>query len=181
MSRIGKAPIEIPKGVEIKIDGQIIKVKGPKGALERTLHPTVKATAEGGTLSVAMVNPDNKSETKYHGLSRTLVANMVTGCSTGFKKTLSLVGVGYRAAADGKGLKMTLGFSHPVNIPAVDGIDFKVEKNTTIHISGASKEVVGQIAANIRSLRPPEPYHGKGVRYIDERIVTKVGKASGKK
>lgn len=180
MSRIGKNPIEIPGGVEVKIDGNKVTVKGPKGTLEREVHPTVKVTMEGSVVKVSQVKEDTQTRC-YFGLSRTLIANMVTGVSSGYQKTLSLVGVGYRAAVDGKGLNLTLGYSHPINFPATPGIDFAVEKNTTIHVAGASKELVGEVAAKIRSLRPPEPYHGKGVRYADEVIQTKVGKASGKK
>lgn len=180
MSRIGKKAITLPKGVELKIDGNHVIVKGAKGQLERELHPSVKVVLDGDQVVVSL-REDTKSLRRFHGLSRTLVANMIEGCSVGFTKKLSLIGVGYRAAPEGKGLKMNLGFSHPINIKPVDGIEFKVEKNTTIFVSGASKEVVGQIAADIRSLRPPEPYHGKGVRYADERIITKVGKAAGKK
>lgn len=180
MSRIGKKPIEIPSGVDVTVNGQLVKVKGPKGQLEKTLHDTVKVDKDGSNVVVSLKDPI-PANARFHGLSRTLVANMVEGCSTGFTKTLSLVGVGYRAAADGKGLNLTLGFSHPVNYPETAGIEFKVDKATTIHITGACKETVGEVAAKIRSIRPPEPYHGKGVRYVDEVIQTKVGKASGKK
>ena len=180
MSRIGKKLIEVPKGTQVTIEGNKVSVKGPKGQLSRVLHEAVEIVAEGDKLAVKLREETNYNQ-RFHGLSRTLVANMVEGCTKGFTKELKLIGVGYRAAAEGKGLKLSLGFSHPVNIKAVEGIDFKVDKNTTIFVSGASKEVVGQIAANIRMLRPPEPYHGKGVRYADETILTKVGKASGKK
>lgn len=180
MSRIGKEPIKVPANVQVSIEGQLVKVKGPKGQLERELHPTVKASQSGDEIKVELVST-GRGDVKFHGLSRTLVNNMVLGVSTGFTKSLSLVGVGYRAALEGKGLNMTLGYSHPIKVPEVEGITFAVEKNTTVTVSGASKELVGQIAANIRKLRPPEPYHGKGVRYTDERILTKVGKAAGKK
>ena len=180
MSRIGKRVIEIPKGVEVSVAGGHVKVKGPKGLLERDFHETVDIVQEGDTLEVRLKD-ETKANRRFHGLSRTLLSNMVVGCSTGFAKSLSLIGVGYRASLEGKGLKLLLGYSHPINVPAVEGIEFKVDKNTSITISGASKEVVGQVAANIRALRPPEPYHGKGVRYTDERVATKVGKASGKK
>ena len=180
MSRIGKKPIPVPKGVDVKVDGALVSVKGPKGNLQRSIHDTISVEMEGDKVVVKMKRPC-KEHSKFYGLSRTLVANMVEGVSQGFTKSLSLVGVGYRAAPEGKGLKLTLGFSHPVVVEPIDGIDFKVDKQTTIHVSGASKEDVGQVAAKIRSFRPPEPYHGKGVRYIDERIIKKAGKASGKK
>ena len=180
MSRIGKRPVTIPSGVDVKIDGNHVKVKGPKGALERTLHSAVKLSQEGTTITVAPVVDDNESK-KFHGLSRTLLSNMIEGCAKGFEKRLKLIGVGYRATKQGKALNFTLGYSHPIVFEAVDGVDLNVDKQTTIIVSGASKEDVGETAAKIRSLRPPEPYHGKGVRYENEHIATKVGKAAGKK
>lgn len=180
MSRIGKRPVEIPSGVEIKVSGQLVEVKGPKGKLSRELHPAVKAVVEGSTLLVSPV-VDDKESMKFHGLSRTLVANMVEGCSKGFEKRLTLVGVGYRAAKQGNSLNLTLGYSHPIIFDALEGVELDVEKQTTVIVRGASKEDVGETAAKIRSLRAPEPYHGKGVRYENERIITKVGKSSGKK
>ena len=180
MSRIGKRPVEVPAGVDVKIDGNNVKVKGPKGSLERTLHGAVKLAQEGSTITVSPVVDDNESK-KFHGLSRTLLANMVEGCSKGFEKRLKLIGVGYRAAKQGKALNFTLGYSHPILFEAVDGVDLNVEKQTTIIVTGASKEDVGETAAKIRSLRPPEPYHGKGVRDENEHIATKGGKAAGKK
>jgi large subunit ribosomal protein L6 len=180
MSRIGKNPIEIPSGVDLKVVGNVVEVKGPKGNLKRELHGSVKVTVEGNVATVAPVVDDQDSK-KFHGLSRTLLANMVEGCSKGFEKRLSLVGVGYRAAKEGSKLNLTLGYSHPILFEAISGVDLNVEKQTTIIVSGASKEDVGETAAKIRSLRPPEPYHGKGVRYENERIATKVGKSAGKK
>lgn len=180
MSRIGKRPVEIPSGIDVKIDGNHVKVKGPKGSLERTLHIAVKLVQEGSSISVQPVVDDNESK-KFHGLSRTLLANMIEGCSKGFEKRLKLIGVGYRAAKQGTALNFTLGYSHPILFEAVQGVDLNVEKQTTIIVTGASKEDVGETAAKIRSLRPPEPYHGKGVRYENEHIATKVGKAAGKK
>ena len=180
MSRIGKRPVSVPAGVEVKIDGNNVKVKGPKGSLERTLHGAVKLAQEGTMITVSPVVDDNDSK-KFHGLSRTLLANMVEGCSKGFEKRLKLIGVGYRAAKQGKALNFTLGYSHPILFEAVEGVDLNVEKQTTIIVTGSSKEDVGETAAKIRSLRPPEPYHGKGVRYENEHIATKVGKAAGKK
>ncbi len=180
MSRIGKKPISVPKGVDIAIDGSIVKVKGPKGQLSRKLHSTVKATVEGGIVNLAPTTED-KSNDRFYGLSRTLVANMLEGVAKGYEKKLTLVGVGYRAAKQGRGLNLSLGYSHPIYFEAVDGVELNVDKNTTIIVTGASKEDVGETAAKIRGLRPPEPYHGKGVRYEDEKIVTKVGKSGGKK
>ena len=179
MSRIGKKPISIPKGVEVKLDGDVVKAKGPVGSLERKLHPAVKMEINGDSISVMPVVEDKESS-KFHGLSRTLVANMVEGVNKGFKKSLSLVGVGYRAAKDKDGVNLTLGYSHPILFKPLPGIKLEVEKLTTIHVSGASKEDVGETAAKIRKLRPPEPYHGKGVRYSDEVIATKAGKTAKK-
>lgn len=180
MSRIGKKPIDVPTGVEVKIEGNLVKVKGPKGSLERELHPAVKVVQEGASLQVNPVVDDNDSR-KFHGLSRTLLANMVEGVSKGFEKRLKLIGVGYRAAKQGSALNLTLGYSHPILFEPINGIDLNVDKLTTIIVSGASKEDVGETAAKIRALRAPEPYHGKGVRYENEHIATKVGKAAGKK
>lgn len=180
MSRIGKQPIQIPGGIEVKLEGNLVKVKGPKGSLSRQIHESVALKMDGSSVLVSPV-VDNNETKKFHGLSRTLVANMVEGCSKGFEKRLTLVGVGYRAAKQGKGINFTLGYSHPIYFEAVDGVDLNVDKLTTVIVSGPSKEDVGETAAKIRSLRPPEPYHGKGVRYESERIVTKVGKSAGKK
>jgi large subunit ribosomal protein L6 len=180
MSRIGKQPIEIPSGVEVKLEGNHVKVKGPKGALERTIPSMVEVKMKGSAVSVQPI-VDNYENKKFHGLSRTLIANMVHGCSKGFEKRLTLVGVGYRAAKQGNGLNLTLGYSHPIQFDPIPGVELNVEKNTTIIVTGASKEDVGETAAKLRALRPPEPYHGKGVRYENERIQTKVGKAAGKK
>lgn len=181
MSRVGKNPIELPKGVTVTMAGRVISVKGPKGNLNHTLHSTIDLKVEGQNVVLAPKSPDDETAPAYHGLSRTLVANMVHGVSTGFSKRLKLVGVGYRAAPAGKGLTMSLGYSHPIVYEAPTGIELKVEGQTTIIVGGADKELVGQVAAKIRGFRAPEPYHGKGVRYEDEVIVTKVGKAAGKK
>ena len=181
MSRIGKKPIILPKGVEVKLEGDLIKVKGPKGSLERKLHSSVVVSIENGVVTVAPKSGE-KSADKFFGLSRTLVNNMVEGVSNGYKKTLQLVGVGYRAAKGASsGIDLSLGYSHPVHFEPPKGVNIEVEKMTTITVSGASKEDVGETAAKIRSVRPPEPYHGKGVRYMDEVVKTKVGKAAGKK
>lgn len=180
MSRIGKKVIELPKGVEVSVSGPVVKVKGPKGTVERKLHDAMGISVEKSTVVVALKAADPELR-KYHGLTRTLVANMVKGVSEGFSKTLTLVGVGYRAAQNGKNVTLSLGYSHPIEFTPPAGIEVKVDKQTNLIISGPEKEVVGQVAATIRNMRPPEPYHGKGVRYSDEVIATKVGKAAGKK
>lgn len=180
MSRIGKKPVELAKGVEVTVSGQNVKVKGPKGTVERVVHNTVSVAVEGSQIKVTP-KTGLKEDSRYHGLTRTLVANMVTGVTQGFSKSLTLVGVGYRAAQNGKAITLNVGYSHPVEFNPPAGIEIKVDKQTTLVISGAEKEVVGQVAATIRGVRPPEPYHGKGIRYTDEVIQTKVGKAAGKK
>jgi large subunit ribosomal protein L6 len=179
MSRIGKKVIALPKGVEVSVNGAVVKVKGPKGAVERSIHNTIGLKIENSQISV--VQNTQEGDARFHGLTRTLVANMVKGVSEGFSKTLTLVGVGYRAAQNGKSVTLSLGYSHPIEFTPPAGIEIKVDKQTNIVISGPEKEVVGQVAATIRGMRPPEPYHGKGVRYSDEVIATKVGKAAGKK
>ena len=180
MSRIGKAPIAVPSGVEVSINGADITVKGPKGSLTRTLVGGITVRQEENTLLVE--RPDDARESRsLHGLSRALVSNMVVGVTQGFVKELDIVGVGYRAEAKGtNALRLNLGFSHPVDFPGPDGISFEVPVQTRIIVKGIDKELVGQVAANIRSIRKPEPYKGKGVRYVDERILRKAGKA-GKK
>lgn len=180
MSRIGKAAITIPAGVEVKLDGNIVSVKGPKGQLQKKIPAEIEVKIEAGSVSVKPTS-DRNDLRKYWGLSRTLIANMVEGVNTGYKKTLTLIGVGYRAAKEGKNINFTLGYSHPIIFEPVEGVELNVVKQTTVEVTGASKEDVGEMAAKIRALRPPEPYHGKGVRYADEVIITKVGKASGKK
>jgi large subunit ribosomal protein L6 len=180
MSRIGNAPITVPSGVDISIDDRTISVTGPKGTLRRTLPARMTIEQDGATLTVG--RPDDAHESKaLHGLTRTLVNNMVVGVTQGFTKQLEIHGVGYRAEAKGPGeLRLNLGFSHPVDVTAPDGITFEVPQQTQIVVNGIDKEVVGQVAANIRSIRKPEPYKGKGVRYAGERILRKAGKA-GKK
>lgn len=180
MSRIGKKPIELVKGVEINVSGSRVKVKGPKGTVERTLHSSVDVKVESGLVKVSP-KTGLKEDRRFHGLTRTILANMVFGVSQGFSKSLSLVGVGYRAAQNGKGVTLSVGYSHPVEFTPPAGVEIKVDKQTTLVISGPEKDVIGQVAATIRAVRPPEPYHGKGIRYIDEVIQTKVGKAAGKK
>ncbi len=180
MSRIGKQPIAIPKGTQVTVTGQKISVKGAKATLTRDVHPEIGIKVEGDKIVLAPKSEATNSG-KFHGLTRTLVSNMVAGVTTGFAKRLKLVGVGYKAAAAGKGLTLNLGYSHAINFDAPAGIELKVEGPTIVIVSGADKELVGQVAAKIRSFRAPEPYHGKGVRYEDEKIVTKVGKSAGKK
>ena len=180
MSRIGKAPINIPSGVEVSIAGRTVTVKGPKGTLSRDIPGDIVVRKEDNTLLVERPN-DERTNRSLHGLSRTLVNNMVVGVTEGFAKELEIVGVGYRAELKGpSALRLNLGFSHPVDVNAPEGVTFEVPVQTRIIIKGIDKEAVGQVAANIRSIRKPEPYKGKGVRYLNERILRKAGKA-GKK
>ena len=182
MSRIGKKPIAIPAGVEIKLDGNHITVKGPKGTLERNLHNDINVAIEGAEILVTRPS-EAKLHKSLHGLTRTLVANMVEGVTTGFKKDLEINGVGYRAAKQGTNLVMNLGYSHQVIVSEVDGITIEVPAPNKISVLGADKQRVGQFAAEIREKRPPEPYKGKGIKYAGEVIVRKEGKAAkgGKK
>jgi large subunit ribosomal protein L6 len=180
MSRIGRKIISVPAGVEVTISGQTVKVKGPKGALEHTLaEPISIERGESGELQVTRPNDERKAK-ELHGLSRTLVANMVVGVTEGYKKSLEINGTGYRVAAKGSDLEFALGFSHPVLVQPPDGITFTVEKPTLFHVSGIDKQLVGEVSAKIRKIRPPEPYKGKGIKYQDEVIRRKAGKA-GKK
>ncbi|GAB3624307.1 50S ribosomal protein L6 [Mariniluteicoccus endophyticus] len=178
MSRIGKMPIAVPSGVEITIDGQDVQVKGPKGQLTHTVpSPITVAKAESGEIEVSRPNDERQSRS-LHGLTRTLIANMVTGVTEGYEKKLEIVGVGYRVIAKGPTqLEFNLGFSHPVNIQAPEGITFAVEGPTKFSVQGIDKQAVGEVAANIRKIRKPEPYKGKGVRYAGEHVRRKVGKA----
>jgi len=178
MSRIGKLPVKIPSGVECKIQGGRFTVKGPKGQLERELHPNMKIVQEDGEVKVQRPS-DARTDRALHGLTRSLINNMVVGVTEGFSKQLNIVGVGYRVEQKGKDLLLSLGFSHPVNYPAPQGIEFVVDaKANTIIVKGIDKERVGQTAAEIRKFRPPEPYKGKGVMYSTERIRRKVGKTA---
>ena len=180
MSRIGKAPIAVPGGVTVTIVGDQLLVKGAKGVLARTIPALISVREEGSTLVVDRAN-DERMAKALHGLTRTLVSNMVTGVSTGFTKELEILGVGYRASAQGpKKLELALGFSHPVYVDAPEGIEFEVPAATRVVIKGTDKELVGQVAANIRKIRKPEPYKGKGVRYAGEIVRRKAGKAAKK-
>ncbi len=176
MSRIGKLPIPLPAGVTVDINGQDIAVKGPKGELKLTVSEPIKITLEDG--NVIVTRPDDEAKSKsLHGLTRTLIANNVHGVSQGFTKNLEIVGTGYRAASKGSNIELALGFSHPVVVEPPAGITLSVEGNTKITVSGIDKQAVGEVAANIRKLRKPEPYKGKGVRYEGERVRRKAGKA----
>jgi large subunit ribosomal protein L6 len=178
MSRIGKAPITVPSGVDVAIDGNRIRVKGPRGQLEHEIIGDVAVARDGDVLSVSRAD-DTRSNRSLHGLQRSLIANMVTGVSDGFAKELEIVGVGYRAQAQGPdGLELALGFSHPVRIKAPTGVTFEVPQPTRIVVRGHDKQLVGQVAADIRKIRKPEPYKGKGIRYAGERVQRKAGKSA---
>jgi large subunit ribosomal protein L6 len=176
MSRIGKVPVPVPAGVDVQIDGAHVTIKGPKGTLEHTIPAPIEVARDGDTLVVTRPNDERQSRS-LHGLTRTLLNNIVIGVTQGYEKKLEIVGTGYRVVAKGSGLEFALGFSHPVVIPAPDGITFAVENPTHFSVSGISKQQVGEVAANIRKLRKPEPYKGKGVRYADEVVRRKAGKA----
>jgi large subunit ribosomal protein L6 len=175
MSRIGKKPIDVPAGVQVTIEGQTLTVKGPKGQLAWTLTDEVVPTREGETIVLSKRDETARAQAMW-GLSRTLVNNMVVGVTTGYERTLELVGVGYRATMKGQALSMQLGFSHDVDVKPPQGITFAVPKQTEIRISGIDKQLVGEIAARIRRIRPPDPYNGKGVRYMGEQVRRKEGK-----
>ena len=180
MSRIGRAPIEIPAGVTVNVsDDNLVQVKGPKGELSRKIRPEMKITVEGNVLTVTRPS-DNKEHRSLHGLSRTLINNMVVGVTNGFSKSLEINGVGYRAAKQGKNLNLSLGYSHPVIVEPPVGINFEVPTATSIIVSGIDKELVGAVAAKIRGYREPEPYKGKGIKYAGEHIRRKEGKAGAK-
>jgi large subunit ribosomal protein L6 len=176
MSRIGRLPITVPSGVDVTIDGRNVTVKGPKGTLSRTLHPDMTVSREDGTLVVTRPT-EQKTHKQLHGLTRTLVSNMVVGVTDGYRKGLEITGVGYRAALNGRKLQLNLGYSHQIEIDPPEGITFEVENPTRLAVVGIDKELVGQVAAKVRSTRKPEPYKGKGVRYAGEYIRRKAGKA----
>lgn len=177
MSRIGKLPIPRPKGVDVKVSGKVLTVKGPKGSLQLDLMSGIELAIEDSQLVVSAVG-DEGSMSKFHGLYRALINNMVLGTTTGFEKKLEMIGVGYRAAVQGNVVDLQIGFSHPTRLPIPAGVHVKVEKNTQISITGIDKQAVGQFAATIRAIRPPEPYQGKGIRYEGEYVRKKAGKAA---
>ena len=179
MSRIGKKPITVPAGVTVKVENNLVTVKGPKGELQRQISNAMKVTLDNGVITVERPN-DEKENRSLHGSSRTLINNMIEGVTQGFSKTLEINGVGYRAAKQGQNINFTLGFSHPVVKEPPAGITFEVPAPNKIVVSGADKEVVGAVAADIRTLRPPEPYKGKGIRYEGEHVRRKIGKAGAK-
>lgn len=180
MSRIGRKPIQVPNGVDINLDNTVLTVKGPKGSLSREIHKDMKVNVEGNTIVIERPT-DNKLHRSLHGTTRSLIANMVSGVTDGFTKSLELVGVGYRANKAGEKVVLNVGYSHPVEITPESGIEFEVPSNTKIIVKGIDKERVGAIAAKIRSVREPEPYKGKGIKYEGERIIRKEGKAGKKK
>ena len=178
MSRVGQAPIPVPSGVEVKIEGRVVTVKGPKGELSRTLPEVLSITQDQGELTVARADEERESRA-LHGLFRSLVANMITGVTEGYRRGLEIVGVGYRATAQGdRALELAVGYSHTVKVQAPEGITFEVPSNTRIDVVGIDKETVGQVAADIRAIRKPEPYKGKGIRYQGEVVRRKAGKAA---
>ena len=181
MSRIGRMPITVPAGVTVEVkSGNVVTVKGPKGELTRELHPEMQINVEAGVVNVTRPS-DAKEHRSLHGLTRTLLNNMVVGVTEGYKKELEVTGVGYRVAKEGKNLNMTLGYSHPVIMPEIDGISIECPTPNKIIISGIDKQVVGQFAAEVREKRPPEPYKGKGIKYVGEVIRRKEGKTASKK
>ena len=176
MSRVGNAPIELPSGVEVSPGDGVVEVKGPKGSLTQVIDPTIQVSVDDGVVTIARENEERQTRA-LHGLTRALIANMVTGVSEGYSKELTIIGVGYRAALKGSSLELQVGYSHPVSVDALDGIAFEVPEPTRIIVSGIDKQKVGQMAADIRAVRPPEPYKGKGIRYTDEYVRRKAGKA----
>lgn len=180
MSRKGKAPIQLPAGVETKISGNSVSIKGPKGTIVQEIGPEVNVELKDNVLYVSL-NEKFEDKSNFHGLYRSLIANMVVGTTAGFEKKLQMIGVGYRAAVQGDLLDLQIGFSHPTKIPIPKGMQVKVDKNTLIIVNGINKQEVGQFAATVRSMRPPEPYQGKGIRYENEYVRKKAGKAAAKK
>ena len=178
MSRIGRQPIEIPSGVDVTVgDDALVTVKGPRGTLTQQVHTDMKIVREDGVLRVERPS-DEARHRSLHGLTRSLIANMVEGVTKGYEKRLTIIGVGYRAAMKGKDLEIQVGYSHPVNVAAPDGVEFETPTATSIVVRGNDKQQVGEVAANIRKIRKPEPYKGKGIRYADERVLRKAGKSA---
>lgn len=180
MSRIGRKPIVLPKGVELKIDGNMVSAKGPKGTLEMEVMPHISVALADGVVTVTR-DSEVKSVRAAHGMTRALINNMLVGVSSGFEKVLEIMGVGYRAQMQGKNLLLNLGFSHPVEMVPPAGIEFACESPVKVVVRGIDRQLVGQIASNIRGHRPPEPYKGKGIRYVGEYVIRKAGKSGGKK
>jgi large subunit ribosomal protein L6 len=179
MSRIGRKPLPVPKGVEVSLAGQAVTVKGPKGSLTQQVHPEMKVRLDNGAVLVERPS-DARQHRALHGLTRALLANMVLGVTQGYVKRLELHGVGYKAEANPKGVKLVVGLSHPVDFPAPPGIKISVESNTQLRVDGIDKALVGQVAAELRKVRPPEPYKGKGIRYVGEHVRRKAGKTGAK-
>ena len=179
MSRIGRKPVAVPKGVTLQVEGNSVAVKGPRGELRRELHPDMEIALQDGQFTVARPS-EEKRHKALHGLTRTLVQNMVDGVSKGFSKSLEIQGVGYKAEAKPYGVNLIVGFSHPVKYEAPKGIKISVDNNVLVKIEGADKELVGQVAAELRQVRPPEPYKGKGIRYVGEHVRRKAGKTGAK-
>ncbi|MBI5867035.1 MAG: 50S ribosomal protein L6 [candidate division Zixibacteria bacterium] len=177
MSRIGKKPIPIPAGVQVTVDGDIVRVKGPKGELHQSFLPGISVSITDGIITVERSN-DHRSMRALHGLTRALIANMITGVSHGFRRVLEIVGVGYKAELNGKRLNLVVGYSHPILITPPDGVNFVVENPTRFAVEGISKQLVGEVAARVRRYRPPEPYKGKGIRYEGEHVRRKAGKTA---
>jgi large subunit ribosomal protein L6 len=175
MSRIGRLPVKVPPGVKVAVSGRTITIEGPKGKLTQEVAPEIGISAEGGEITLSRAGDERRTR-QLHGLARSLVQNMVTGVSQGFARSLVINGVGYRAEVQGRNLVLTLGYSNPIEYPIRDGIKIEVEANTRIRVTGADRELVGQVGAEIRKFRPPEPYKGKGIKYEDEVLIRKVGK-----
>lgn len=177
MSRIGLKPIEIPQGVEVKLEGNVVTVKGPKGTLTEEIHQDMQVNIEDNVVTVARPS-DHKEHRSLHGMTRSKIANMIEGVSKGYEKSLEIIGVGYRAQKQGNKVVINAGYSHPVEIDPIDGIEIEVPKNTQVIVKGIDKQVVGAVAAKIRAIRPPEPYKGKGIRYVGEYVRRKEGKTA---